>query len=367
MTLQLNGFAMCGKPASALFAAVTVTLSFALVGPDMLSTAAHAQSAEQQAQHSRDMNDIAATPPQGSNGNPAAKDLSGPSATLPSRPMRPGFIAAAYHIDTGSIWISTTHKTIDSAKRRALGGCNAATGGGCYIVSALGGGGKKTASQLFVSQDGMGQFWIKGASGNDMLVDPDPAMRDCLTQSFGCDSLSSYDMGNIYTDLDPNLDQSEDFFPKGKLHWNRWAMVARPTNPTTATHNKSWLISGKQNSTETRKEILDRCQTDSGVPCSISAYAINGKKITETDWVDTNGVLVHYVDARGTNRWTNALSAPLKRKKKKSPLGGYIPTYPDPVTVTDRIDRLCPKKLPCRVVATYDAATPRMQIIEDVK
>ena len=144
-------------------------------------------------------------------------------------------------------------------------------------------------------------------------------------------------------------------------------MVARPTNPTTATQGKSWLISGKEKSAATRKEILDRCQADSGVPCSISAYAINGKKITETDWADTNGVLVHFVDARGTNRWTNALSAPLKRKNKKSPFGGYLPTYPDPVTVKERIDRLCPKSLACRVIATYDAATPHMWVIEDVK
>lgn len=78
--------------------------------------------------------------------------------------------------------MSTAHKTIDAARQRALAGCNAATGGGCYIAAAVGGGGGKTANQVFVSQDGMGQFWFKAATGNEMLVRPDPAMRDCLSK-----------------------------------------------------------------------------------------------------------------------------------------------------------------------------------------
>lgn len=332
-------------------------LNCALPGP------LRAQSAEQ---HARDMNDIAATPPQSRDDGPAAKPYEMPSATLPPRPMRPGFIAAAYHADTGSIWVSTAHKTLGSAKQRALAGCNAATGGGCYIAAALGGGGESTASQIFVSQDGMGQFWIKGATGNDMLVHPDPAMRECLSKSFGCDALNSYDTGNIYLDLDASLDQSEDYFPKGTLSLNRWAMVAQPTNPTTEAHKRSWLISGKENSFATRKEILDRCMADSGLPCAITAYALAGEKITEGGVINANGLLVHFVDARGNSRWTTALSPPLKRKKKKSPLGGYIPTYPDPVTVKERVDRICPPSS-CRVIATYDAATPRMQVIEDAK
>ena len=45
-----------------------------------------------------------------------------------------------------------------------------------------GAGGGKTANQVFVSQDGMGQFWFKAATGNEMLVRPDPAMRDCLSK-----------------------------------------------------------------------------------------------------------------------------------------------------------------------------------------
>ncbi len=338
-------------------------ISAALSLTAMLPGTAHAQSA---GQHARDMNDIAATPPQGGDGGSAAKPYEMPSATLPPRPHRRGFVAVAYHVDTGSIWASVAHKTFDGAKQRALAGCNAATGGGCYIAAAVGGGAEKTFSQVFLAQDGMGQFWVKDATGQDLLLDPDVAMRECLIKSFGCDSLNGYEPGDIYLDVEPDLDQSTDYFPKGQLNHNRWAMVARPEKPTTAAHGKSWLISGKENSAATRKEILDRCQADAGVPCAISAYAIFGKKITEDAWIDTKALLVHFVDGRGKNRWTTALSAPVKKKKKKSPLGGPLPTYRDPVTVQERIDRICPPSS-CRVIATYDAATPRMQVIEDVK
>ncbi len=329
----------------------------------MLPGTAHAQSA---GQHARDMNDIAATPPQGEDEGSAAKPYEMPSATLPPRPHRRGFVAVAYHVDTGSIWASVAHKTFDGAKQHALAGCNAATGGGCYIAAAVGGGAEKTFSQVFVAQDGMGQLWVKDATGQDLLLDPDVAMRECLSKSFGCDSLNGYEPGDIYLDVEPDLNQSPDYFPKGQLNQNRWAMVARPTNPTAAAHNKSWLITGKENSAATRKEILDRCLADSGVPCAITAYALNGEKIAEGGVVNTNAVLVHFVDGRGKNRWTAALPAAPKKKKKKSPLGGPLPTYPDPVTVQERIDRICPPSS-CRVIATYDAATPRMQVIEDVK
>ncbi len=103
----------------------------------VLPGTAHAQSA---GQHARDMNDIAATPPQGGDGGSVAKPYEMPSATLPSRPHTRGFVAVAHHIDTGSIWASVAHKTFEGAKQRALAGCNAATGGGCYIAAALGGG-----------------------------------------------------------------------------------------------------------------------------------------------------------------------------------------------------------------------------------
>ena len=57
------------------------------------------------------------------------------------------------------------------------------------------------------------------------------------------------------------------------------------------------------------------------------------------------------------------------KKKKYKKMFRDDPDFveaPDPVTVQERIDRICPPST-CRVIATYDAATPRMQAIEDAK
>ncbi len=330
----------------------------------MLPGTAHAQSA---GQHARDMNDIAATPPQGEDEGSAAKPYEMPSATLPPRPHRRGFVAVAYHVDTGSIWASVAHKNFRWCQAARVGGLQRRNRRRMLYRRRRGGRAEKTFSQVFVAQDGMGQLWVKDATGQDLLLDPDVAMRECLSKSFGCDSLNGYEPGDIYLDVEPDLNQSTDYFPKGQLNQNRWAMVARPTNPTAAAHNKSWLITGKENSAATRKEILDRCLADSGVPCAITAYALNGEKIAEGGVVNTNAVLVHFVDGRGKKPLDRGIASGAEEKRrKKSPLGGPLPTYPDPVTVQERIDRICPPSS-CRVIATYDAATPRMQVIEDVK
>ena len=187
------------------------------------------------------------------------------------RPSKPGSSAVAYHVDTASSWVTIAHKNVSSAKKRALDGCNAATGGGCYIAATYESSGDIAESgEIFIAEDAMGQFWLKTDKrryGDPYTYDyriTDPARMLCQQQSFGCSQLTRYHNGHIYLDVDPARDQSENFFPKGKLRWNRWAMVARPTTPTTAAHNKSWLISGKENSAATRKEILDRCQRIQG-------------------------------------------------------------------------------------------------------
>ncbi len=342
------------------------TIAFAALA--LLPSAAHAQSAEQ---HARDMNDIAATP-QAQNGS---RDEEEPKRYIDVRPSKPGSSAVAYHVDTSSIWVTIAHKNYAAAKKQALDGCNAATGGGCYIAATYESSGDVAESgETFIAEDAMGQLWIqteKRRYGDPYTYDyriTDPARMLCQRQSFGCSMLNSYHNGHIYLDVDPAKDQSENFFPKGKLHWNRWAMVARPTTLDAAVHNKSWLISGKQNSATTRKEILDRCQADSGVPCSISAYAVNDDEVLTNDTGSANGLLVHFVDGRGKNRWTSAVATkPKKKKFKKLFRDDPDPVeVPDPVTVQERIDRICPPST-CRVIATFDAATPRLQVIEDVQ
>ena len=346
-----------------LFKTLNVAVALGLVS--MLSSVAYAQSAEQ---HARDMNDIAATAQAPNGGSSGSRPYSEPSYQYDLRPTKPGFLAVAYHVDTGSTWASAAHKNRDDAKKRVLSACNAATGGGCYIAATVDGPGK-----VFLAEDAMGQTWIKkevreyGAPYTYDYRITDPARIDCQAKSFGCSVMGEYYSEYIYLDLDPSIDQVHDYFPKGKLHWNRWAMVARPTTSATAGQSKSWLVSGKQNSAATRKEILDRCQADSGVSCTISAYAANDSEVLTNATGSENGLLVHFVDGQGVNRWTSAVLTKPKKKKYKKLLRDD-PDFveaPDPVTVEERVKRICPSA--CRIIATYDAATPRMQVVEDVK
>jgi hypothetical protein len=144
-----------------------------------------------------------------SGGNSSSSD-SGPSHQITSVPRRPtelGFMAAAYHTDTGAYWVSIKVKTLEAAKARVLDACNKATGGGCHIAAQLGG-----SAQIYISEDGMGQRYIEGAVGNDMLLDPNMSMRSCLTNSFGCDFYTRYNADTFFLDVDADIDQAQDFF-----------------------------------------------------------------------------------------------------------------------------------------------------------
>lgn len=282
-------------------------------------------------------------------GNSDASPFRAPSR--PIIPMKPGFMAAAHHPDTSSVWMSAGHRTSEAAKARALDGCNRATGGGCVMADTL-----SEFGWMYVAEDAMGLLWIKGTTAEKekdnriSVTEWNAAIELCARNSFGCKFLGFIQTGQMPVDDDPNKDYSSDHFPKGSLTWNRWALVARPEKtPAAAWQNKSWLSTGQQKSAAARAELLARCQSDSGVPCAISAFA-------------ANGALVQFVDGVGKIRWTSAApGAPQPKKKKKS-----LPS--DRTSVAARIERLCPPSIkPCRVVATYDAATPRMQIIEDVK
>ncbi len=279
----------------------------------------------------------------------------------PIRPSKPGFTAMAYHVDTASVWTSVGHHSLNAAKKRVLSDCDAATGGGCYIAEVL-----ERAGGIYVTEDAMGQLWVK-ADANDKdarrfnASQWNPSIEHCLKNSFGCKFLGVHESGYIYLDEAPDRDQSANHYPKGKLSQKRWAMVARPTTAVAA-QGKSWLISGKRNSAAVRKEILDRCQAESGVPCTISAYAANSEEMAADNRKVGNGLLVHFIDWQGQNRWTSAVPEASGSKPRNGEK-----TLPDPVTIQGRIDRICPPKLPCKIVATYDAATPRLQVIEDEK
>lgn len=332
------------EPGRALYAG----LAAGLIAACLLNATAHAQSAEQ---HQRDMNDIAATPPQDfpwTEDEPAAPDL-------PSRPSIAGFTTMAYHPDTASVWTTAGHQTLKAAKAQALAGCNGATGGGCVIVAAIEGTGR-----ISVTEDAMGQLWVKGAVGNEMLEPVDVSMQHCRANSFGCKFLGSHDSGLIYLDENPNTDQSENYFPKGRLHWNLWAMVAQPRRTDGRTDTaRSWLISGQKSYAAARKQVLDRCEAESGTACTIVAHATYDTEVLTNDTGVANGLLVNFEDAAGRSRWTSAVGEGAAKKKKSRKK-----TVADPVTASDRVQSVCGASSPCTIIATYDSATPRLQVIE---
>jgi len=260
----------------------------------------------------------------------------------------------AYHPDTASVWTTAGHRTLEAAKQQALSGCNFATGGGCIIVAAIEGLGR-----ISVTEDAMGQFWVKGAVGDEMLTPVDPSLQHCIDNSFGCKFLGSHGSGNIYLDENPGADQTENFFPKGKLNWNLWAIVAQPltTAGTIAYPGRSWLISGKKGSAAARRDVLGRCEAESGSPCAVTAYAVYDTEVLTNETGTANGLLVHYEDASGQSRWTSAVGEGTAKRKRKKELQA------DPVTVQDRLRALCPPSRPCKLLATYDASTPRLQEI----
>ena len=182
-------------------------------------------------------------------------------------------MAVAHRANTSSAWITVGHQSLDSARKRALDGCNLATRSGCYIADTHGSWGR-----AFVAMDAMGQLWIKAhdINYNDRHSRTrNQALAYCQQNSFGCENLADQQSGRMPLHPDPDISYVSDHFPEGPLTRNNWALVARPTKaPSAAWQNKSWLISGKQGSVATRKEILDRCQADSGVTCAISTYAV---------------------------------------------------------------------------------------------
>ena len=71
---------------------------------------------------------------------------------------------------------------------------------------------------------------------------------------------------------------------------------------------------------------------DTKLPCVISSFA-------------ANGTLAHYVNAKGESRWISASSDRM---------------------LEQRLYRVCQgAEKPCRVVAKYDAVTPRVQVVDD--
>ena len=133
---------------------------------------------------SRDFIACAPIPGYGETGQDGGDEPSRPRA--PPVEIQPSYMAAAQHVDTGSLWVSVGHRTLDAAKQHVLKACNAATRGGCYVSDTHFG-----VGELYVAEDAMGQLWTKMQpydkdSPRFSVVDWNAAIEHCWKNSFGC-------------------------------------------------------------------------------------------------------------------------------------------------------------------------------------
>lgn len=254
---------------------------------------------------------------------------SGPSSQGPSGPQyAESSMATAVHMDSSSVWGTVGHRSVEAAKTRVMDACAAAMGEGCIYSEAWTG-----DVVIAVALDGGGEPWPEG--GPTKADAEREALKTCNEKAgaWGCKIVSSFKNVLIPAGADRESDYSRDYFPQGPIKRRQWALLAQPEGPPSAAwQRKTWLISGRQNFQAAKKELMDRCQADTGATCIFGMGAPNGQ-------------LVHYVNKRGQSAWVNAAGA---------------------ATPTARVDEFCtPDENPCRVIALYDAATPRLQVIAD--
>lgn len=235
-------------------------------------------------------------------------------------------MATATHIDTSAVWGTAGHRSPEAARRRVMDACAAAMGEGCVYAEAW------TGDVLIaVALDGSGAPWIEGGDHADA---PGAALAKCEEKggAYGC--RIAFTFPNILIPAaDQNTDHTRDYFPQEPVQRHRWVLHAWPeTPPASWTRSRSWIVSGRQNFETARRELLERCQSESGTSCVLGAAV-------------SNGVLAHYVNRRGQSHWISGASPE-----------GAVARMEDACGVNER---------PCRIVAQYDAARPRLQFVED--
>ncbi|MES2988740.1 MAG: DUF4189 domain-containing protein [Pseudomonadota bacterium] len=283
--------------------------------------------AQSEGQHHRAMVDIAATPSQQQDDEEGPDDR--PSSPRPSGPLYGrSSMATAQHRDSTFVWGSAGHHTPETARKRVMDACAAAMGEGCVYGEAWSG-----EAAIAVAVDGGGDVWLQG--GTQSKADAESrALKLCKEKGAqGCRIAFSFENIRIPAAASMNSDYSTDYFPKGPIRRRQWALLAWPeTMPAPAWQRKAWLVSGRRNFVAARNEVLRRCRSDSGVSCTM------GRAVAD-------GTLAHYVNSRGQSNWIDAAGV---------------------ATPAARVDRACETDArPCRVVALYDAATPRLQVVTD--
>ena len=278
---------------------------------------------------SRDYIACAPIPGYGQSGYDEGGYDSGPSSQGPSSPQyAESSMATAVHLDTSAVWATAGHRSPEAAKTRVMDACAAAMGEGCIYTESWTG-----DVIIAVAIDGAGEPWPEGAATKAEAEEQALATCERRAGPWGCKITFSFRNVLIPAAADRESEYSKDYFPKGPIKRHQWVLVAWPdTPPAVQWQRKSWIISGRQNSAAAKKELLARCTADSGVACSIRLGV-------------SNGTVAHFTNKRGQTNWTNATGT---------------------ARALDRVEAACPAdEKPCRVIALYDAATPRLQVIAD--
>ena len=277
---------------------------------------------------SRDFIACAPLPGYGQSGNEGDYQ----SDTSSQRPSGPQYaessMATAVHMDSSEVWGTAGHRSKEAAKKRVMDACAAAMGDGCIYSEAWTGN-----IIIAVAVDGGGGVWPEGAERKSEAEKEALAACEKMAREWGCKIALGFRNVLIPASADQGDDYSEDYFPQGPVKRRSWALLAQPAGvPSIAWQRKTWLLSGRNNWVAAKEELVARCQADTGMKCSFGVGV-------------ADGVLIHYVNRLGQTSWLNAAGA---------------------ATPEARVAGICtPDEMPCRILALYDAATPRLQVISE--
>lgn len=177
--------------------------------------------------------------------------------------------------------------------------CAAAMGEGCFYAEAWTGD--------VVIAVAVGAAGEPSPEGGPTKADAEQeALKTCKKNSGAagaadCKIVSSFRNVLIPAGADRESDYSRDYFPTNPLK-RQFALVAWPEAPSIAWQRKTWLISGRQSYQAAQKEVLARCQADSGGTCIVGTGVGNASSFCEqagTGRVDQRGRCGNAGGARG--------------------------------------------------------------------
>lgn len=230
-------------------------------------------------------------------------------------------VAVAWHPDASDVWATWNHRTEDAARQSALAACGTVMGGGCTIAT--------NAWNSFIAiaraQDGM----LYSGWGATARAANAEAANACKKYVPNCQIVRTF--GTLPSPLG-TIGPVDEYFPDSVAR-NHYVIVGWPkATPAARWLNKAWVASG-QGFEAIQKSLLERCRQDTGVECIMTQSAPN------------NALVFKFKDDSGQESWLNALS----REHAEQ-----------------RVNAECAQRnrKACAIVATYDAFTPRLEIVD---